>query len=137
MGVNRTPTRQHRDCDLNSGPTALEFSTLTTRLPSHPAKQLSLLKYQLFNSFESAILWSQFFLNSQKSSVGVVFLFGALHVCHNYELTVHMDEESELCVFRESDSEAGSQDDDDGDDDDDRRLTSDAAVATSTAPRVA
>jgi len=48
-----------------------------------------------------------------------------------------MDEESELCVFRESDSEAGSQDDDDGDDDDDRRLTSDAAVATSTAPRVA
>ena len=48
-----------------------------------------------------------------------------------------MDEESELCVFRESDSEAGSQDDDAGDDDDDRRLTSDAAVATSTAPRVA
>ena len=132
MGVNRTPTRQHRDCDLTSGPTALEFSTLTTRLPSHPAKQLSLLKYQLFNSFESAILWSQFFLNSQKSSC-----LGALHVCHNYELTVHMDEESELCVFRESDSEARSQDDDDGDDDDDRRLTSDAAVATSTAPRVA
>ena len=29
MGV----TRQHRDCDLNLGPSAPEYSTLTTRLP--------------------------------------------------------------------------------------------------------
>jgi len=39
MGVNSLPkavTRQHRGCDLNSGPPALESSTLTTRLPSHP-----------------------------------------------------------------------------------------------------
>ena len=28
-----TVTRQHRGCDLNSGSTALESSTLTTRLP--------------------------------------------------------------------------------------------------------
>ena len=27
---------QHRDCDLNPGPSAPESSTLTTRLPSHP-----------------------------------------------------------------------------------------------------
>ena len=39
MGVNSLPktvTRQRRGCDLNPGPTALESSTLTTRLPSHP-----------------------------------------------------------------------------------------------------
>ena len=39
MGVNSLPktvTRQHRDCDLNTGPSAPESSTLTTRLPSHP-----------------------------------------------------------------------------------------------------
>jgi len=38
MGVNslpRTVTRQRRGCDLNPGPSAPEFSTLTTRLPSH------------------------------------------------------------------------------------------------------
>ena len=29
-------TRQCRDYDLNSGPSAPESSTLTTRLPSHP-----------------------------------------------------------------------------------------------------
>jgi len=39
MGVNSLPktvTRQRRDCDLNTGPSASESSTLTTRLPSHP-----------------------------------------------------------------------------------------------------
>jgi len=39
MGVNSLPktiTRQRRDCDLNPGPYVPEFSTLTTRLPSHP-----------------------------------------------------------------------------------------------------
>ena len=39
MGVNSLPktvTRQRRDCDLNPGPSAPEFSALTTRLPSHP-----------------------------------------------------------------------------------------------------
>jgi len=38
MGVNSLPktvTRQRRGCDLNPGPSAPEFSTLTTRLPSH------------------------------------------------------------------------------------------------------
>jgi len=39
MGVNSLPktvTRQRRGCGLNSGPSAPEFTTLTTRLPSHP-----------------------------------------------------------------------------------------------------
>jgi len=39
MGVNslpRTVTRQRRGCDLNPRHSALESSTLTTRLPSHP-----------------------------------------------------------------------------------------------------
>jgi len=36
----KTVTRQHRDCDLNPGPSAPESSTLTTRLPSHPAEDL-------------------------------------------------------------------------------------------------
>ena len=43
MGVNSLPktvTRQRRDCDLNPGPTALESSTLTTRLPSYPQRYL-------------------------------------------------------------------------------------------------
>jgi len=38
MGANSLPktvTRQRRDCDLNPGPSAPEFSTLTTRLPSY------------------------------------------------------------------------------------------------------
>jgi len=42
MGVNSLPktvTRQSRDCDLNLGRSAPEFSTLTTRLPSHPLQQ--------------------------------------------------------------------------------------------------
>jgi len=37
MGVNSLPktvTQQRRDCDLNPGPSAPEFSTLTTWLPS-------------------------------------------------------------------------------------------------------
>ena len=33
---NKTVTRQRRDCDLNPGPSALESSTLTSWLPSHP-----------------------------------------------------------------------------------------------------
>jgi len=40
MGVNsfpKTVTRQRRGCDLNPGRTAPESSTITTRLPSHPA----------------------------------------------------------------------------------------------------
>ena len=40
MGVNSLPktvTRQRRDCDLNAGRSASEYSTLTTRLPSHNA----------------------------------------------------------------------------------------------------
>jgi len=44
MGVNSLPktvTRQRRDCDLSPGPTAPESSTLTTRLPSHPAESCS------------------------------------------------------------------------------------------------
>ena len=39
MGVNSLPktvTRQHRGCDLKPGPSALESSMLTSRLPSHP-----------------------------------------------------------------------------------------------------
>ena len=35
-GLPKTVTRQRRGCDLNPGPSAPEFSTLTTRLPSHP-----------------------------------------------------------------------------------------------------
>jgi len=40
MGVSSLPktvTRQRRGRDLNPGPSAPESSTLTTRLPSHPA----------------------------------------------------------------------------------------------------
>ena len=40
MDVNSLPktvTRQRRGCDLNPGHTAPESSTVTTRLPSHPA----------------------------------------------------------------------------------------------------
>ena len=42
MGVNSLPktvARQRCDCDLNSGPSAPESSTLTTRLQSHPERQ--------------------------------------------------------------------------------------------------
>ena len=52
MGVNTLPkivTRQHRDCDLNPGPSAPESSTLTTRLPSHP--------YKRFKAHNLAAIW--------------------------------------------------------------------------------
>jgi len=48
MGVNSLPktvTRQRRGCDLNPGPSAPEFSTLTTRLPSHPTFNNALRYY--------------------------------------------------------------------------------------------
>ena len=47
MGVNslaKTVARQRRDYDLNLGPSALESSTLTTRLPSHPMTKITNLK---------------------------------------------------------------------------------------------
>ena len=43
MGVSSLPktvTRQCRGCDLNPGPSALESSMLTTRLPSHPMQSI-------------------------------------------------------------------------------------------------
>ena len=55
MGVNSLPktvTRQRRDCDLNPGPSAPEFSTLTTRLPSHP-------KLCLQHDFVARVNWRQ------------------------------------------------------------------------------
>ena len=39
----KTVTRPRRDCDLNPGPCALESSTLTTRLLSHPVDGVSLV----------------------------------------------------------------------------------------------
>ena len=39
----KTVTRQRRGCELNPGPTAPEFSTLTTRLLSHPITHQSLV----------------------------------------------------------------------------------------------
>ena len=44
MGVNSLPTtvtRRRRGCDLKTGPTAPESSTLTTRLPSHPGRLIN------------------------------------------------------------------------------------------------
>ena len=48
MGANSLPktvTRQRRDCDLNLGPLAPEFSTLTTRLLSHHHSEVHVNKY--------------------------------------------------------------------------------------------
>ena len=48
MGVNSLPkivTRQRPGCDLSPGPSALESSTLTTRLPSYP-RSTSLILYR-------------------------------------------------------------------------------------------
>jgi len=48
MGVNSLPktvTRQRRDCDLNSGPSAPESSTLTTRIPSHPTYKITVVNF--------------------------------------------------------------------------------------------
>jgi len=50
MGVNSLPktvTRQRRNCDLNPDPSAPESSTLTTRLPIHPAKYRQKCKKKL------------------------------------------------------------------------------------------
>ena len=65
MGVNslpKTATREHRDCDLNTGPSAPESSMLTTRLLSHRldsywGSYLSILKtvfklHRLFQNLE-------------------------------------------------------------------------------------
>jgi len=54
MGVNslhNTVTRQRRDCDLNSGPSALESSTL----PSHPSERSELFfGTELFLAYTSS-----------------------------------------------------------------------------------
>jgi len=59
MGVNSLPktvTRQRRGCDLNPGPSALESSTLNSRLPSHPEGNtyLNFLKTQQDRSREAS-----------------------------------------------------------------------------------
>ena len=44
MGVNSLPktiNSQRRGCDLNPGPSALESIMLTTRLPSHPKREVN------------------------------------------------------------------------------------------------
>ena len=49
MDVNSLPktvTRQRRDCDLNPGPSAPQFSTLTIRLPSQPHTCAALVKHK-------------------------------------------------------------------------------------------
>jgi len=54
MGVNSLPktvTRQRRGCDLNPGPSAPESSTLTTRLPSHPFKDVNSVREYVFFVF--------------------------------------------------------------------------------------
>ena len=43
----KTVTRHHRSCDLNPGPSAPESSTLTTRLPSHPAVVVYFFTFKL------------------------------------------------------------------------------------------
>ena len=40
-----TVSRQRRDCDLNPGPSAPEYSTITTWLPSHPPLCLDFHNY--------------------------------------------------------------------------------------------
>ena len=57
MGVNSLPktvSRQRRGCDLNPGPSATEFSTLTTRLPSHPNTDGYII-YYAYTSVQSVI----------------------------------------------------------------------------------
>jgi len=45
---SKTVTRQRHGCVLNSGPSALEFSTLTTQLPSHPQDDSNTIKHKPF-----------------------------------------------------------------------------------------
>ena len=57
MGVNSLPktvTRQRRGCDLNPGPYALESSTLTARLLSHPHSGLNAVCQHAGSSYSSA-----------------------------------------------------------------------------------
>ena len=44
----KTVTRQRRDCDLNPGPTAPEFSTLTTKIFFKRLDQFSSRQHQDF-----------------------------------------------------------------------------------------
>ena len=56
-----TVARQRRDCDLNSGPSAPESSTLTTRLPSHPHVVISVLDSRVVTQFRALRLSSNNF----------------------------------------------------------------------------
>ena len=59
MGVNSLPktvTRQRRDCDLNPGPSAPEYSTPTTRPQSHPVSGKSGPKDQVALYFAFALV---------------------------------------------------------------------------------
>jgi len=61
-GVNslpRTVTRQHRDCDLNPGPSTPESSTLTTWLPSHHWWVNEYIYYALRTSQTCSRTWAR------------------------------------------------------------------------------
>ena len=75
MGVNSLPKtviRQHRDCDLNQGPSVPESSTLTTRLLSQPSQNISLRNTEystdlhkksfLIHCLYSFVRWNSFWL---------------------------------------------------------------------------
>ena len=49
--LRKTVTRQHRDCNLNPGPSAPESSTLTTRLASH---YISFMKLTNLNNYKTS-----------------------------------------------------------------------------------
>jgi len=80
MGVNSLPntvTWQRRGCDLNPGPSALEFSTLTTRLSSHRLKMSSLLnKSEVVYCNQKFLLWLPACLNISYS-IAQHFTFGS------------------------------------------------------------
>ena len=61
MGVNNLPktvTRQRHGCDLNLGPTALESSTLITRLPGHP---LTVTERKCADKISTVLVWAGHF----------------------------------------------------------------------------
>ena len=74
MDVNSLPksvTRQRRGCDLNTGPSAPESSTLTTRLPSQPF--ITALHVQLMLHFQrvgQATAWIRVLVCMHRRTVG-------------------------------------------------------------------
>ena len=81
MGVNslnKTVTQQHHGCDLNPGPSALEPSMLTTRLPSQQGVQNTKHKVNISNDIVRSFVMTPAYKLTAMSDGRRTFILSAI-----------------------------------------------------------